>query len=122
MKINKYDWITNEVLATYDSISEAMFENHVCYGTIYKQLTKPVLEINRGRDFYFGYSPAKRYIIEVYDNETRELLGRYTSIKQASERTGVSQNQIQWQVKQNKPFDNRKMGSTSLWFVKKLYE
>lgn len=122
MRINKYDWLTNELLASYNTIQEAVFAEHICYGTIWKQLEKPILEVNRGRSFYFGYEPKKRYVIECYDNETRELLGVYGSVKEASEKTGVIDQQISWQCRLNKPFNKRCMGCTGLWFVKKLYD
>lgn len=122
MKINKYNWLTNELLASYNTIQEAVFGEHVCYGTIYRQLEKPVLEVNRGRNFYFGYEPKKRWLIECYDNETRELLGVYSSVKEASEKTGVLDQHISYQCRLNKPFNKRTMGCTGLWFVKKLYD
>lgn len=121
MRINKYDWLTNELLASYNTIQEAVFAEHICYGTIWKQLEKPVLEVNRGRSFYFGYEHKKRYLIECYDNETRELLGVYSSVKEASEKTGVLDQHISYQCRLNKPFSERCMGCTGLWFVKKLY-
>lgn len=121
MRINKYNWLTNELLASYNTIQEAVFAEHICYGTIWNQLEKPVLEVNRGRSFYFGYEPKKRYLIECYDNETRELLGVYSSVKEASEKTGILDQHISYQCRLNKPFSKRCMGCTGLWFVKKLY-
>ncbi len=65
MKINKYDWLTNELLATYNTIQEAVFDNHICYGTIYKQLDKSVLEINRGRSFTLVMNLKRDMLLNV---------------------------------------------------------
>lgn len=120
--VNKYNYVTNEIMDSYSSIQCASFDNKISYGTIYRQMTKNILEFDSGRGFYFGYSPISRYVIECYDNWTRELLGVYGSMKEASEKTGVSSAQISWQCRKNLPFNKRAMGCTGLWFVKKLYE
>lgn len=120
LKINKYDYITNELLASYDSIQEASFDNRICYGTIYNQMKKICLQFDTGRGFYFGYSPISRYVIECYDNESRTLLGVYGSVKEASQKTGVLNQQISWQCRKNLDFNKRAMGSTGLWFKKVL--
>lgn len=117
--INKYDYVTSELLASYDSIQEASFENRIPYGTIWSQSTKKILEMDRGRGYYFGYEPKKTIKIYCYDNEELELLGVYGSIKEASQKTGVDTQQISYQCKLTTPLKDRKMGCTGLFFVKK---
>lgn len=114
--INKYNYLTGEILATYKTIQEASIDNNMSYHTIYKMLQQKVLKYPRD-DFYFGYDPKPRYIIMVYDNESLELLKCYKNIKDASVGTGISQQQIQWQVAKDLPItQNRIKGSTTLFF------
>lgn len=117
--INKYDYVTGELLASYESIQEASFENRVPYGTIWKQATKDMLEMDRGRGYYFGYKPKKTMKIYCYDNEELQLLGVYGSMKEASHKTGVDSQEIAYQCKLKTPLKNRKMGCTGLFFEKK---
>ena len=114
--INKYNYLTGEILATYETIQEASIDNNMSYHTIYKMLQQKVLKYPRD-NFYFGYDPKPRYIIMVYDNESLDLLKCYKNIKDASVGTGVSPQQIQWQVSRRLPItQNRIKGSTTLFF------
>lgn len=115
-KLNKYDYITGTILATYGSIKEAATCNNVTYAKIYKMLQQDKLSYPRD-DFYFGYEPKKRWVIRVYDNETLELLGTYKSIKDATVATGVSPQQIQWQITKDLPITQERIkGATTLFF------
>ena len=113
--IMKFDYITGELLQQYYTIQQASEDNNLSYITIYKMLQQDIIKQPR-RDYYFGYEPKKRQIIVCYDNETREELGRYKNIKDASEKTGVAWQQIEWQIRCNRDFNDRYMGSTGLWF------
>lgn len=114
--INKYEYLTGRKLATYETIKEASIDNNMSYHTIYKMLQQKVLKYPRD-DFYFGYDPKPRYIILAYDNESLDLLGYYKNIKDASVCTGVSPQQIQWQVSKGLPItQNRIKGSTTMFF------
>lgn len=114
--INKYEYLTGRKLATYETIKEASIDNNMTYAKIYKMLQQKVLKYPRD-DFYFGYDPKQRYIIMVYDNESLDLLDCYKNIKDASVGTGISQQQIQWQVAKDLPItQNRVKGSTTLFF------
>lgn len=119
--INKYDYLTGKILASYGSIKEAAISNNMTYAKIYKMLQQEQLCYPRD-DFYFGYRPKKRWCIMVYDNETRLELGRYKTIKDAAVATKVSHQQIEWQIAKDLPFNERRMGSTTLWFVRKTLE
>ena len=119
MKINKYDYMSGELLQQYKSISEAANDNNLTYVAVMKQLQQDILKYPR-RDYYFGYKPKKRWIIVCYDNETRYELGRYKNLQDADENTGVSWQQISWQVRKDLPFNKRVMGSTGLWFVRRI--
>lgn len=115
-KINKYDYITGAILATYGSIKDTAICNNMTYAKIYKMLQQDKLSYPRG-DFYFGYEPKSRLVIRVYDNETLELLGTYKNIKDAAVATGVSPQQIQWQITKNLPINQERIkGSTTLFF------
>lgn len=117
--IYKYDYMSGKVLNTYKSISEAAKDNNLTYVSVMKQLQQDMLKYPR-RDYYFGYKPKKRWIIVCYDNETRYELGRYKNLQDADENTGVSWQQISWQVRKDLPFNKRVMGSTGLWFVRRI--
>lgn len=115
-KLNKYDYITGTILATYGSIKEAAISNNVTYAKIYKMLQQDRLSYPRD-DFYFGYESKPRWVIRVYDNETLELLGTYKNIKDAAVATGVSHQQIQWQIAKNLPINQERIkGSTTLFY------
>lgn len=114
--INKYEYLTGSKITTYETIKEASIDNNMSYHTIYKMLQQKVLKYPRD-DFYFGYDPKPRYVIMVYDNESLDLLKCYKNIKDASVGTGISQQQIQWQVAKDLPITpNRVKGSSTLFF------
>lgn len=114
--VKKYDYITGDILATYGSIKEAAICNSMTYAKIYKMLQQDKLSYPRD-DFYFGYEPKPRWVIRVYDNETLELLDTYKSIKDAAVATGVSPQQIQWQITKDLPITQERIkGSTTLFF------
>lgn len=115
-KLNKYDYTTGAILATYGSIKEAAICNNMTYAKIYKMLQQDKLSYPRD-DFYFGYEPKQRWVIRVYDNDTLELLGTYKNIKATAVATGVSPQQIQWQIAKNIPITQERIkGSTTLFF------
>lgn len=117
--INKYDYMSGKLLQQYSSITEAAKDNNLTYVAVMKQLQQDVLKYPR-RNYYFGYKPKKRWIIVCYDNETRYELGRYKNLQDADENTGVSWQQISWQVRKDLPFNKRVMGSTGLWFTREV--
>jgi hypothetical protein len=117
--IIKYDYLSGRVLKTYATIKSASIDNYVPYGTIYKELLRPSIIYPR-RDYYFGHNPKPRYVVWCYDNESRDLLGTYINIKDASDKTGVDACQIQWQINKDLPFNERFMGCTGLWFKRGL--
>ena len=117
--IKKYDYVTGNALATYDSIKEASIDNGISYHTIYKELQQKRLEYPR-RDYYFSTKPKPRYVIRCYDNETLQLLGVYRNIKQASYFTGVSPQVIQWNIERDIPLKERRCGCTGLFFKREL--
>lgn len=119
--INKYDYMSGKLLQQYSSITEAAKDNNLTYVAVMKQLQQDVLKYPR-RDYYFGYKPKKRWIIVCYDNETRYELGRYKNLQDADENTGVSWQQISWQVRKDLPFNKRVMGSTGLWFTREVIQ
>lgn len=117
--IMKYDYLTGDVLAKYETIKDASIDNHIGYHTIYKELHQKKLEYPR-RDYYFGYEPKPRWVINCYDNETLQLLGSYRNIKQASYFTGVCQQVIQWNIERDLPLRERKIGCTGLFFKREV--
>lgn len=118
MTIKKFNYITNDVMAEYDNISEACLDNEITKRAVTVQLNKTCLQFDRGNGFYFGYSPINRWVIECYDNISGELLGVYGSVKEAKKQTGVLAQHISHQCRLNKPLNDRRMGSTGLWFKK----
>ncbi len=119
--IYKYDYLTGEVLATYDSIKEASIDNGLTYVAVMKQLKQDVLKYPR-REYYLGTTPKKRWAICCYDNESWELLGLYKNIQEASEKTGVNAQHIGWVVRKNLEFRNRYIGSTGLFFRREILD
>ena len=119
--INKYDYMSGELLQQYTSISEAAKDSNMTYVSVMRQLQQDILKYPR-RNYYFGYTPKKRWIIVCYDNETRLELSRYKNLQDADENTGVSRQQISWQVRKDLPFNKRYLGSTGLWFRREVIE
>lgn len=118
MKIKKFNYATNEVIAEYDTVAEACLANGITKRAVTVQLNKTCLQFDRGSGFYFGYSPINRWVIECYDNVSGDLLGVYGLAKEAGKKTGVLAPHISHQCRLNKPFNARIMGSTGLWFKK----
>ena len=118
MKIKKINYITNEIMAEYDAIAEACLANEITKRAVAVQLNKTCLQFDRGNGFYFGYSPINRWVIECYDNVSGNLLGVYSSIKEAGRKTGVLSQYISYQCRLNKTFNGMRAGSTGLWFKK----
>lgn len=117
--INKYDYLSGKLLQQYSSIKEAAIDNNLTYVAVMKMLQQDMLKYPR-HDYYFGYKPKKRWIIVCYDNETRYELGRYKNLQDADKNTGVSWQQISWQVRKNLPFNKRYLGCTGLWFTREV--
>lgn len=116
--IYKYDYKTNAVLETYNSIKEASLDNNIDRTTIRLQLKKPILHTTQ-RGFYFGYSPKVTLKIYCYDNESLELIDIYCSMKEASKKTGVDPYTISRQCLLKTNLNNRIKGATGLFFEKK---
>lgn len=119
--INKYDYLSGKLLQQYSSIKEAAIDNNLTYVAVMKMLQQDILKYPR-HDYYFGYKPKKRWIIVCYDNETRYELGRYKNLQDADKNTGVSWQQISWQVRKNLPFNKRYLGCTGLWFTREVID
>ena len=119
--INKYDYLSGKLLQQYSSIKEAAIDNNLTYVAVMKMLQQDMLKYPR-HDYYFGYKPKKRWIIVCYDNETRYELGRYKNLQDADKNTGVSWQQISWQVRKNLPFNKRYLGCTGLWFAREVID
>ena len=113
--INKYDYMSGKLLQQYRSITEAANDNAMTYVGVMKMLQQDTLKYPR-RDFYFGYKPKKRWIVVCYDNETRLELGRWKNARDASVATGVHEQHVGWQLRRDRQFNKRYMGSTGLWF------
>lgn len=114
--INKYNLITGEKLASYDTLTECAKANNLSVGAVSKMLQQKEIKIPR-RDYYISYTPNKpRTVIEVFDNMYFDKLGTYINIKEASKRTGVITQVIQNQVAKDVPIRNAVCGSTGLWF------
>ena len=119
--INKYDYLSGNLLQQYSSIKEAAIDNNLTYVAVMKMLQQDMLKYPR-HDYYFGYKPKKRWIIVCYDNETRYELGRYKNLQDADKNTGVCWQQISWQVRKNLPFNKRYLGCTGLWFTREVID
>lgn len=117
--IYKYDYMSGKPLQQYGSITEAAKDNNLAYVTVMKQLQQDMLKYPR-RDFYFSTYPKDRYVIQVYDNESLELLATYKNVKDAAKGTGVNAQHIAFVCRQNKPLRDRWCGSTSLFFVREV--
>ena len=114
--IYKFDYLGGNILATYDSIKEASIDNKLTYAKVYKMLQQNELKYPRD-DYYLGYDRKPRWVVKCYDNESLDLIDVYKTIKDASVSTGVSPQQIQWQVAKDLPItQNRIKGSTTLFF------
>ena len=119
--INKYDYLSGELLQQYESITDAASDNNLTYVSVMKMLQQNMLKYPR-RDYYFGYKPKKRWVIRCYDNESRYLLGIYKNIKDAAVKTGVNAQHIAWQCRRDIDFNKRYLGCTGLWFTREVIE
>lgn len=119
--INKYDYLSGKVLQQYGSITEAANDNNLTYVAVMKMLQQDILKYPR-RDYYFGYTPKKRWVIKCYDNESRILISTYKNEKDAAVATAVNAQHIGWQVRRNIDFNKRYLGSTGLWFTREVIE
>lgn len=115
----KYDYKTNTILKSYNSIKDASLDNDISQSTIFQEVQKHILHTSQ-RGFYFGYSPKLTVKIYCYDNESLALLDIYCSIKEASEKTKVRADVIIHQCSLKTKLNNRIKGSTGLFFEKKL--
>lgn len=114
--IYKFDYLRGNILATYDSIKGASIDNNLTYAKVYKMLQQNELKYPRD-NYYLAYDRKPRWVIMCYDNENLELIDVYKTIKDASVSTGISQQQIQWQVAKDLPItQNRVKGSTTMFF------
>lgn len=114
--IYKFDMIDNYVIESYDNITEAAKANGLCYRSVHREVRgEKNFKCNR-RPYYFSEKPLQHNIIVVYDNMYFDEVGRYWSIKTASEATGVDMCTIQNQLSQDQPLQERYCGSTGLWF------
>lgn len=118
--IYKYDYITNKIIDSYDSIKSAADNNEITENGVRYQLKRNIFFNDRGHGYYFGYSPKRTIKIFCYDNESLELLGVYGSMKEASEKTGVNCQQIHYQCQIKTQINNRVKGSTGLFFEKRI--
>ena len=119
--IYKYDYLSGKVLQQYSSISEAAKDNNLTYVAVMKMLQQDILKYPR-RDYYFGYTPKKRWVIKCYDNESRILLGTYKNIQDAAKATDVNWQHIGWQVRRDIDFNKRYMGCSTLWFRREVID
>lgn len=117
--ITKFDYLTGEVLAKYETIKEASIDNHITYVAVMKMLQQDTIKYPR-HDWYLGYEPKARWVIKCYDNETRLLLGTYKTLQEAEKKTGINYQHIGWQCRRDIAFDKRYLGSTGLWFTREV--
>ena len=114
--INKYDMIDNHVIESYPDITSAAQANGLCYRSVHREVRgEKNFQCNR-RPYYFSEKPLQHKIIVVYDNMYFDEVGRYWSIKTASQATGVDMCTIQNQLSQDQPLQERYCGCTGLWF------
>lgn len=114
-KLYRFDYLSGEITGSYNSIKEAAKDNDLGYNTVWTMLQRDIIKYPR-LNFYISDKPKPRWIIECYDNETRKLLGKYKTVKEAAKKTGVDWQQIRWQIAKDLPFNARRMGCTGLWY------
>lgn len=114
--IYKFSLLDNSVLGKYYSIQEAADANDLSYRAVHRQVRGEKNFKRNKRSYYFSEKAQPHKIIAVYDNMYLEEIGRYWSIQNASDSTGVDRCTIINQLDQDKPFSERYQGSTGLWF------
>lgn len=112
--------IDNEILGQYYSIQEAADANGLSYRAVHRQVRGEMNFKRPKRSYYFSEKPLQHKIIVVFDNMYLEEVGRYWSIQDASNATGVDRCTIVNQLSQNKPFSERYCGCTGLFFMYKM--
>lgn len=114
--IYKFSLLDNSVLGKYYSIQEAADANGLSYRAVHRQV-RGEKNFKRNRlPYYFSEKVQPHKVIAVYDNMYLEEVGRYWSIQNASDSTGVDRCTIINQLDKDKPFSDRYQGSTGLWF------
>lgn len=114
--IYKFSLLDNSVLGKYYSIQEAADANGLSYRAVHRQV-RGEKNFKRNRlPYYFSEKVQPHKVIAVYDNMYLEEVGRYWSIQNASDSTGVDRCTIINQLDKDKPFGERYQGSTGLWF------
>lgn len=114
--IYKFSLLDNSVLGKYYSIQEAADANGLSYRAVHRQV-RGEKNFKRNRlPYYFSEKVQPHKVIAVYDNMYLEEVGRYWSIQNASDSTGVDRCTIINQLDKDKPFSERYQGSTGLWF------
>lgn len=114
--IYKFNVVDNKILGSYYSIQEAAGANGLSYRAVHRQVRGEKNFKRNRRSYYFSEKPLQHKVIAVYDNMYLEEVGRYWSIQNASDSTGVDRCTILNQLDQDKPFSERYQGSTGLWF------
>ena len=114
--IYKFSLLDNSVLGRYYSIQEAADANGLSYRAVHRQV-RGEKNFKRNRlPYYFSEKAQTHKVIAVYDNMYLEEVGRYWSIQNASDSTGVDRCTIINQLDKDKPFSDRYCGSTGLFF------
>lgn len=114
--IYKFNVVDNKILGSYYSIQEAADANGLSYRAVHRQVRGEKNFKRNRKPYYFSEKPLQHKVIAVYDNMYLEEVGRYWSIQNASDSTGVDRCTIINQLDQDKPFSERYQGSTGLWF------
>lgn len=114
--IYKFNVVDNKILGSYYSIQEAADANGLSYRAVHRQVRGEKNFKRNRHSYYFSEKPLQHKVIAVYDNMYLDEVGRYWSIQNASDSTGVDRCTILNQLDQDKPFSERYQGSTGLWF------
>lgn len=115
-RVVKYDYRTNELLATYNSVTDAAQQNPG------EKVSKITLMCSRKngiksprRSYYFRYEgdpPEQHTIIGCYD-EDFNLLDTYCSKTETMNKTGLAWTAIYGQLRHTEELRNRKCPPTS---------
>ena len=99
--VKQYDLYTGELLATYKSITDAAYDNRINYKTI-----RHAVNNNNGVSPRLGWrweiqEQHKGLMVLQYDIKTGQLLGCFSSFKDAASKLGISYNTIPCAIRKN---------------------
>lgn len=119
-KVKKIDFYTNKTIKEYQDAQRASMINGDSVPRILNQCRRRGGVQNPQQDYYYRFvedEPTPHSYIAVYDLDFN-LVGKYFSIQDAEEKTGVMRYSIGKQLQNKLPLKERKSPTSGLYFIR----